>query len=129
MPTYRASDSIACEILDGEAIVIDLVSGAYFSFTGSTTWAWESLVAGVDSQTLGESFADVGGVEGFVAELVDAGLLAGRLDLPPTDAPVQPDGLVEPLVFDRFDDLADMIKLDPVHDVSREAGWPRPADG
>ncbi|TDT15626.1 hypothetical protein BDK89_1201 [Ilumatobacter fluminis] len=129
MPRYRASASTAAEILDGEAIVIDLASGAYFSFTGWTTWAWESLTAGADSDEIAAVFADHGGIDEFVEQLTSAGLLVARDGGDPEPMPQRPDGDVEPLQFDRFDDMADMIKIDPVHDVSQEAGWPQPADG
>ena len=129
MSRYRAAASTAAEIIDGEAIVIDLASGSYFSFTGWTTWAWESLAAGIDSDEIVAAFAAHGGADDFIEQLTSAGLLVARDDLAPDAAPRRPDGEVEALQFDRFDDMADMIKIDPVHDVSQEAGWPQPADG
>lgn len=129
MPAYRASDAIAAEVLDGEAIVIDLVSGAYFSFSGWSSWVWESLAAGVDRDELEPAFEHVGGFDEFVDAVVEAGLLLPRGDLAPAPSPTPPGTPVTALEFDRFDDMADMIQLDPVHDVSRETGWPRPVDG
>lgn len=128
MSSYRAADTLAAEVLDGEAIVIDLVSGSFFSFSGWASWAWESLAAGVDVDELTPVFAEVGGVHEFVDGLVAAGLLVPRGDLPPADPPPRPDTPPVALELERFDDMADMIKLDPVRDVSRESGWPRPAN-
>ena len=127
MPSYRAPDTVASETLDGEAIVIDLVSGAYFSFRGWTTWAWQALRSGVDTSMLDAEFVGVGGAAEFVETLVQAGLLVAADAPATTDLPPRPDGAVTALEFDRFDDMADMIQLDPVHDVDLEAGWPRAA--
>jgi hypothetical protein len=129
MPSYRAPDAIAAEVLDGEAIVIDLVSGAYFSFSGWSSWVWESLASGVDRDALAGSFEPTHGFDEFVNAVVAAGLLVPRGDLAPVPPPPRPDGPMSRLEYDRFDDMADMIQLDPVHDVSRETGWPRPVDG
>jgi hypothetical protein len=129
MSSYRAPDTVASETLDGEAIVIDLVSGAYFSFRGWSTWAWQALRSGVDSTVVDAEFAGVGGAADFVDTLVGAGLLVPDDRPVPAPLPPRPDGPVTALEFDRFDDMADMIQLDPVHDVDQEAGWPRAADG
>lgn len=128
MTSYRCSDSAVSETIDGESIVIDLVSGTYYSFTGWTAWAWQSLCDGLDSDALAAAFVDVGGSDEFVERLLAGGLLAERGDVPVDRQVPPPAGPVEPLLIESFDDMADMIRLDPVHDVDPAAGWPRPHD-
>lgn len=121
---------------DGEAAVINLVTGTYYSLTGSAPVLWPRFVEGISSDEL-IAFASniynttnrslVASVEAFVAELVREGLI--EVDNNPmltSDASAAPEvagaTFVEPKV-ERFDDLQELILLDPVHDVS-DLGWP-----
>ena len=69
-------------------------------------------------------------VDGFVAELLRDELLVVRDDsIPPdTRSPLDsngaPAGPYEAMSLERYTDLADLILLDPVHDVS-DAGSPQ----
>jgi len=128
MTNLRASATVASETIDGESIVIDLATGAYYSFQGWTAWAWQSLCAGVDTSDVDAALVEVGGASEFVERLVAAQMLIDRGADPVDPAPDFPPGAAESLIVERFDDMADMIMLDPVHDVDRAAGWPRPHD-
>ena len=125
---YRPSSTVAAETIDDEAIVIDLQSGAYYCFRDWTAWAWNVLSGGIEPAEIEQFFGDVGGVSAFVEQLTQAGMLVERGDLAPLELPPHPDATPEPLAIERFDDMADMIQLDPVHDVGRDEGWPRAAD-
>ena len=63
-------------------------------------------------------------VDEFVARLLDEGMIAaapGPASSPPP--PLVSFAAYAPPLVERFDDLTDLLLLDPVHDVT-EAGWP-----
>jgi hypothetical protein len=142
-PHYRVNrPRFVDETVDGEALVMDMVKGNYYSCVGASAYAWNALVAGMSPAELapliaeryGVSAADAAGdVDRFVATLVDEEMLH-PVDAPPdapSESPVDraaldaavPPGEYGGLTLERFTDLADLILLDPVHDVS-EVGWP-----
>jgi hypothetical protein len=123
------------ERLDDEVIAIDLESGAYFALDDVAADCWSILAAGgtvdaaVDATV---AHFDVppetvrNDVERFVNELVRVRLLA-PVDREPV--PVAPPRAAKPTReyraprIERFDDLEELLVLDPIHEVD-EAGWP-----
>jgi hypothetical protein len=123
------------ETVDGEALIMDMVKGTYYSCVGSSAYAWNLLSRGIPvadvaadlaerySLTEGDARRDV---DAFVQSLVtEEMLVASDGPAPSTADPATPVAPSEyaPLALERFTDLADLILLDPVHDVT-EAGWP-----
>lgn len=127
---YRLNEpDVVSEEFDGETVILDLVSGVYCSFRGSGDHVWRLLVEGASpAEVLGaleaakSPFRDE--VETFITGLITGGLLC-RADDPPTPAGT-PDasGIGEAPVLERFEDLAELIMSDPIHDSDAERGWP-----
>jgi hypothetical protein len=125
-----AGRDIVSESFDGDIVVLDLNSGKYFSFTDAGCGIWEALAAGAPTEALlsastNYSTADF---ESFLGKLLDHQLLAVREDA--ADHPL-PNDLLEKIRSAKekpdlfvFDDLADLFKADPIHDVEEPAGWP-----
>ncbi|MGX5841709.1 PqqD family protein [Mesorhizobium sp. ArgA1] len=128
-----ASKDIVFESFDGEAVVLDLSNGKYFGFSDSGSRVWQALSSGVGAQALVEASAGgaatigLADLDSFIARLVDFGLLA------PAETPEQPLSTAlaaelaatsEPLKVDVHDDLADLIIVDPIHEVEEPLGWP-----
>lgn len=128
---------------DGEAAIIDLRTGTYFSLNTSAALLWPALVNGTTVSNLvafavaaaGESHRAVidVAVPAFVQALQAEGLVESVDATNPTAADLPADvpapGEVtwfEAPTFERFDDLQDLLLLDPIHDVS-DAGWPNAA--
>ncbi|PDQ21401.1 hypothetical protein CN311_09510 [Mesorhizobium sanjuanii] len=128
-----ASKDIVFESFDGEAVVLDLSTGKYFGFSDSGSRVWEALSSSVAAhalvgQTAGGATIRLAELESFVAQLLEFGLL-----VPAADATAQPisgallaelAGTSEPLKVDIHDDLADLIVVDPIHEVEEPRGWP-----
>jgi hypothetical protein len=129
----RVSPWVTHECLDDEVIAINLESGAYFVLEGAAADCWSSLVDGaspddVVRRLLGRyevteerARADATSV---LAELQDAGMLvveegeSGSIEtLPGGTVPY-----AQPSV-QKYDDLQDLLLLDPIHEVD-DAGWP-----
>ena len=121
-------DRIVSEVIDGEVVAIDLDSGRYYSLEGAAARVWEMLQAGHDVEGIAAMVAGDGGlspdearldIQAFVSELAAEGLV------------IAPDGAGQvaqrpghlPLVLNRYTDMADLIVIDPIHDVD-ETGWP-----
>ncbi len=125
-----ASHDIVAESFDGDIVVLDLASGKYFGFSDSGCAVWEALAAGVAVKELRSPTSAFGGAafDDFVSQLVAHGLLAQREGEAGSELS---DELREQLINAKevfeifvFDDLADLFKADPIHDVEEQAGWP-----
>lgn len=132
---FAVRPTVRHERLEDEVIAIDLESGAYFALDDVAAVCWSILAAGgtvdaaVDATVARFDVASEtahADVDHFVDELVEVGLL-GAVDRPPVRAPA-PDPAQElraykPPAIERFDDLEELLVLDPIHEVD-EAGWP-----
>jgi len=140
---YRVRDkNVVSEIIDEEAIIMDLTDGIYFSSDGAGAVIWDGIVHGFDAaqikQRVQQAFsADPAELnldfQGFVASL-----LANKLVNVAYEAAVSSVGWSMPLpagrrcydppVLNRYDDLQTLALLDPIHDVEVD-GWPNRKTG
>lgn len=111
----------------GETVLIDLVSGCYFSVTGGGPALWARLVRGETCAEIvaGWPGADAEAVRGFAARCVQEKLLLpdATLTAPAPGAAGEPWAAPQ---MERFTDMQDLLLLDPIHEVDA-AGWPRAA--
>ena len=123
MERYEAAvPDVVSEDIEGELLVINLATGVYFRGQGASAQAWKALSSGVPVEQF--DAASQAAVRAFVAELLADGLIRA---LPGTEAPASMTTVSlsdSTLRLERFEDLADMLALDPVHDVDPKAGWP-----
>lgn len=121
-------DSTRCtsETLGDETLVIDTVSGTLYVLRGLGATVWVALTKNAARPSLLVEQA----TERFGSEVGDAlgTTLAG---LAPLFVAESEEMLVmdwpqsaEPPTLERFDDIADILTLDPIHDVQPDAGWP-----
>jgi hypothetical protein len=118
---------------DGEATIIDLRSGIYFSLNPVGSLLWSLMVDGASLDDLiGHAVASTDGgptiassIESFVAALVAEGLVEPVSDVDPSVRTVSSADVCpyEPPEIERFDGLQELLLLDPIHDVSAQ-GWP-----
>lgn len=119
------------DTIDGETVIIDSTAGRLFLLTGFGPWIWQRMIIGQTTAGLaGDVAARYGAeagrhVEAFLAALAENEMLtsepgevqvvAGDLSLPEA---YTPPGL------ETYDDIADIIAMDPIHDVDPTKGWP-----
>ena len=133
MGSFRpAARAIVSEVIDGEAIVIDMRSGTYFSTDGIGASLWAAAAAGHSRETIlrtlktahPESAEAVEEGGDFLDELVANDLLA---EDGPSAAelamPVWPAAAYARPTLHQHSDMEDLIMLDPIHDVDT-MGWP-----
>jgi hypothetical protein len=139
-PTYvQNRRDVSAEVFDAEVVLVNFTTGRYFALRGAGARFWAHLAAPIGVQALGaavaaEFGADAGLVQADAAALLDT-LAAEALAVPAEAAdaaapvPVQTAaGTYAPPALDVFDELEELIALDPIHDADADAGWPvRPA--
>jgi len=127
----NAPDVVA-EDFEGQMVILNLSDGRYFSLGGIASPIWNDLIRGCTPGAILDSVGQQqsGFVEDaarFVGELVSLGLIRQRVDA--TDglaAAVGGDWAGEAPRIEIYDDLAELIFADPIHDVDEQAGWPAP---
>ena len=115
---------------DDEIILANFETGIYYSLIGTAADIWLGLKSGSSSEEIAEALGASGGAVAAedVAHFVET-LLSEKIILPLDGTPdrkpwsLQFSDPASPPQLDRFDDLRDLLFLDPVHDVS-EGGWP-----
>jgi NAD(P)-dependent dehydrogenase (short-subunit alcohol dehydrogenase family) len=123
------------ERLDDEVIAINLETGIYYALVGTAADIWsafdpaETVSAAVNALTQhydAESEEVRATVEAFSRRLEAAGLLAecaAPAQAPAALPPLSPDSRWSPPELEEYRDMADLVLLDPIHQVD-ETGWP-----
>jgi Coenzyme PQQ synthesis protein D (PqqD) len=128
---------VISEVIEGEIVVVHFESGCYYSIRDTGADVCRLLSAGHTVPTAISQLAkhhhvsesQIGPeVKQFVARLVEEKLLATSSGETRQASPLElSDGSYSPPTFEKFDDMADQLLLDPIHEIG-EAGWPvRPA--
>ncbi len=130
---------ISAKVLDGEAVIINLSTGVYFSAAGTGALAWALLEAGHDrsgiAAGLAERFdvpvdradADLGGFLDDLRthDLVVAGAPAGEAATVDLDL----DGAAyRPPTLEVYTDMSDLLALDPPMPGLADIPWRGPDD-
>jgi len=134
------TENIVHQTIDGEVVLINLLTGHYFSIEGAGTAIWERISLGttrmelqklLESSYEGQPAELEAGLSRFLADLLEEGMIEyGSAD---SNEPLVPNS-VESLspatrqpfaapVLNVYTDMKDFLLLDPIHDVG-EAGWP-----
>jgi len=129
---------ISLERLDGEVVIISFETGKYFNSNGSAADLLFLIEQGVSQASwdyiLAKSFSNFRlnnlEIEKFLDQLIEekivlsgAVLASSEVDLPSDYSRGE---WISPHLS-IFDDLADLLLVDPIHDTSTE-GWPKTKD-
>ena len=128
--------TVSSEEIDGEAIVMNHDSGVYFNSTGSGALIWRAISQGASRDQIVDALAAHYALEAdavrsdvtaFIADLERHGLIVSGGAAPPevTSLSGSATGSYQPPEIGVHTDLADLLLLDPIHEVA-EAGWPSP---
>jgi len=134
---YRVGAWVTHERLDDEVIAIDLETGAYFALEGVAAECWSGIARGLSLEAVVAAITaryDVDpetvrrDVEHFASQLAEERLVEAS-DAVGDEVPEDPTGSSRKAYaapsIEKFDDLQELLLLDPVHEVD-EAGWPIP---
>lgn len=118
--------NVAAKVIDGEAIILDITRGAYFSVDGAGAVVWTCVEQGHPLGTIARVLeARYDGASNQFAQYVEAltdHLLREGLVLPapgarpPLAEPAPPDGPRQPFTateLQKYTDMGDLLALDP----------------
>lgn len=128
---------VIAETMAGEATIVQLTTGCYFSLAGTGAEIWDGLVAGDTLEEVVERLAaeydapreEIAAAAGrLLGELTAEELLVAGENGSGSARPVQQPtaGERRPFVepsLEKFTDMQDIVLLDPVHEVDAR-GWP-----
>ena len=127
---------IISEILDCEAIVINLNLGIYYSLREAGAAAWQDICQGITYADLvqqitasyaGDQAAIADSLDDLIGQLAAEEMVTLSEDEPAVTRPAPPLSSVrppfQPPVLERFTDMQDLLLLDPIHEVD-DQGWP-----
>jgi hypothetical protein len=137
---------VTSQIIDGEAIMINLESGNYYNLNAAGTSIWDCIERGVSVGEMPVALAlqydiDQTNVEdsvaGLIAELAQEELVVideaeeaareahvAAQSSPAANRTSQIRQKFEAPVLQKYTDMQDLLLLDPIHEVD-ELGWPR----
>jgi hypothetical protein len=125
MSSYTTNPQAMHETIDGETIVIDLSTGTYFSLRGSGPVIWNAIASGASLQAIIDSLERAYLSELEAEQLIAQGNGTGQ-SAEPASTPPETRSAFEPPRLEKYEDMQDIILLDPVHMVD-DQGWPHPA--
>lgn len=129
--------AVVAEIIDGEAVIMNLKSGNYFSTEniGSVVWQWiedgltfRQMLDLMNKRFAAERERIEPALTLFMSDLLSHELVREeaaedtRIAAPARDPLVNLSGFSAP-VLNVYADVKDLLLIDPIHDVS-EVGWP-----
>jgi len=136
--TYRVrKPEVVADVIDGEAVIMNLKTGRYFNSEGTGSECWDALASGLTIDQIVDQLAAkyaadratiASAVESFVQDLVTHDLVAPGDTPPPVlaaRASSAPPAPFHAPVLNVYSDMQDLLLLDPIHDVDL-AGWPMP---
>jgi hypothetical protein len=126
----NAPDVVA-EDFNGQIVILNLANGHYFSLQGIAFAIWTLLLAGHAPSNILASIGEarremVDESARFVERLVELNLIVAKPGDADASGAIDAAWLGDSPQIEIFDDLAELIFADPIHDVDEQAGWPTP---
>jgi hypothetical protein len=136
------SAEIVAEVIGGEAVIINLASGIYYSLDGAGGLAWAMLAAGHPRAAVAEAIADRYGIPAeqaatelgaLIADIEGENLMqpaansdgATPADVP-EDALPPPDSDYTAPRLQRFEDMGELLAVDPPMPQVAQSPWQPP---
>jgi hypothetical protein len=115
------TNKVVSEIFTDEAVIVNLTSGAYYSFKGSAISIWQLIGAGYSDEEIIGQFKDADAINKFIDFLLQENLITT------SDAAKKQTITIDQQFttpeYKKYDDMKDLLLLDPIHEVD-QTGWP-----
>jgi hypothetical protein len=131
-----SSDQVVADRFDSETFLVNFRNGRYYAMRGSATEIWtllqnpqtaESIIKRL-ARTLGKLPSEATSEVSSFLDQLEAEGLASHSQTPPAaeidDLKATNDQGYQSPVLEIFDDLSELIVIDPMHEVDNERGWP-----
>lgn len=139
-PVFRRNTAeVASETFEDGLVSINFLTGRYFTMNRSGELVWTYLGEFQTAASIAERLARAAAIDrgsvlpdvaAFLETLQSERMIVVHQDEPITSAnSLSAPAPAETLVYEApqlqvFEDLADLILLDPIHDVNEALGWP-----
>lgn len=133
---HANAERVAAKVMDGEAVIIDLTTGTYYSLAGVGGRAWQLLDAGVSISRTAETLAREYGtsperagddLHTLVTQLIDEQLMVRATSAPSAAAelpsPTAPAGEYQTPELQIYRDMQDLLALDPPMPGLQDIPW------
>lgn len=135
------SPNIVSETIDGEVVIVNLLTGDYYSLLNAATTIWNNIEQGMNRDHIvaeleniyESSSINIGdAVNDFLEKLqAEKLIVANREEQTSPQSPkssassnsLEKQEFVHPK-FEKFTDMEDLLLLDPIHEVDEARGWP-----
>ena len=136
---FNVKNKVAGDVIEAEAVIMDLGTGRYFSAGNSGAYIWSCIEAGFNQTQISDALVSAYQIDAEEAERAVTHfaeqLIANRLVVP-VDAleassaslgtlPASPDESFKFPELMVYDDMQDLLLLDPIHESDDDAGWPK----
>ena len=123
----NAPDVVA-DNFEGEIVILNLANAHYYALQGIAQRIWPLLADGHTPESI---LASIGakrpelsaGASAFVTRLIELNLVIATSEV--AVGPIDEAWQGGAPAIDVYDDLAELIFADPIHDVDEQAGWPK----
>lgn len=118
------------EIIDGEAILINGEKGTYYNLSPQATLILESILDGCNLEEL-FTFNNLESkvcqhINAIINKLISEDILIeiGNTNKNASPIKINIKNCEEDIIFTIYEDMQDMLALDPIHEVDEVIGWP-----
>jgi hypothetical protein len=123
----RIKSKVVSDQFDGEVVVVSLESGSYYSIRETAQEIWSLLENNISRSGIINSFSNLTDEEtSQIESYIDFLLLEGLIEENETRLESDPSKSITfvGLTYSKFDDMSDLIMIDPIHEADEEKGWP-----
>jgi len=129
--------NVVYEIIDGEAVIVNMANGKYYSIdkVGADIWdligngaSLDQIIGRLSNLYQGNRDTIESSIKRLIAEMQEENLIVPKEDddspgftLPPGTS--RQEAQFEEPVLHKYTDMEELLLLDPIHDVD-ETGWP-----
>jgi hypothetical protein len=123
---------VVSEDFAGQVVILNLANGHYFNLTGIASPIWSLILAGHTPRSILISIQAkrpelIEQSMEFLVRIVELNLVRAReVDAGDTSGIIDEAWSGDGPQIQVYDDLAELIFADPIHDVDEREGWPAP---
>ncbi|WP_420578365.1 hypothetical protein [Ekhidna sp.] len=126
----KVNPKVVSDQFDNEIVVVNLENGFYYSFKNSALNVWQMAIDGFSRDMIVGSFADLnenqkGQINQFLNHLIEESLIE---EVEGRGSKTTSEFKFKDLTYAKFEDMSDLIMIDPIHDADEKKGWPHKAD-
>ncbi len=118
------------EVIDGEAIMINGEKGTYYNLSSQATLIFQCILDGYSLEeisSLNDLEPDVGKhIETMIDKLINEDVLeeTNKVNHRASPSQLMIGNFQKDIVLTIYDDMQDMLALDPIHEADDVVGWP-----